>query len=121
MSRAVIAIVVFATLAIAWQPAASGERGAPRRIEINVTEQGFEPSRIHVRRREEVKLVFLRKTDATCVRRVVLHLDRRDRDKVAELDLSLNQPTVISIRFAVLGTHAVSAVGCNVGGSIEVG
>lgn len=121
MSRTRIAIGVVATLAFAWLPAASSERGAPRRIEINVTENGFEPSRVPFRRREEVKLVFLRKTDATCVRRVVLQLDRRDRDQVAELELSLNQPAIISIRFAVLGTHAVSATGCNVGGSIEVG
>lgn len=120
MVRAVVAISVFVALALASQPVRPHERHLPRRIEISVTVNGFEPSRIPVLQHEEVKLVFLRKTDATCVRKILLQLDRRSPDKVAELELSLNQPTILSLRFVIWGSHAISAVGCKVRGSIEV-
>jgi len=78
MVRAVVAIGGFIALALASsQPAEPHERKPPRRVDINVTTNGFEPSRIPVLQHEEVKLVFVRKTDATCVRTVVLQLDRR--------------------------------------------
>lgn len=120
MVRPVVAISVFVGLALAAQPVRPHERHPPRRIEISVTPNGFEPSRIPVLQHEEVTLAFVRRTDATCVRRVVLQLDRRSPDRVLELDLSLNQPTVLTLRFAMWGAHAVTAVGCKVRGSIEV-
>jgi plastocyanin domain-containing protein len=43
----------------------------PRTVEISVTEKGFEPTPISVKKGEPLKLVITRKTDKTCAKSVV--------------------------------------------------
>jgi plastocyanin domain-containing protein len=59
---------------------------AARNIEMKVTDKGFEPSRIEVKKGEPLHLVVTRKTDATCAKELVIE-DRDLRKK-----LPLDQP-----------------------------
>ena len=59
-------------------------------VPIQVTEQGFEPSRIEVVKGSNTTLVFTRVTDRTCAKDVVI-------GNGAHLDLPLNQPVRIGL------------------------
>jgi plastocyanin domain-containing protein len=66
-----LAIVSFASLA------ALGCGGAPTQaqsgtIQMTVTEGGYEPDRIKVKKGVPIKLVITRKTDATCAKEIVI-------------------------------------------------
>lgn len=69
---------------------------APRRVDIAVTRAGFEPGSIAVAAKEPVTLVFTRKTDATCAKRVILTLD--DGKQLAR-DLPLDTPVELAVTF----------------------
>jgi len=43
-----------------------------RTFELAVTEDGFEPSRVKVKKGEKVKFVVTRKTDRTCAKEIVM-------------------------------------------------
>jgi plastocyanin domain-containing protein len=73
---------------------------APRRIEITVTPKGFEPSKLVVAKAQPVTLVFTRKTDRTCAKRVVVQLG--DGKKIAK-ELPLDTPVEIAATFAKTG------------------
>jgi plastocyanin domain-containing protein len=45
---------------------------AAHKVEMNVTDKGFEPDRIEVKKGEPVHLVVTRKTDATCATELVI-------------------------------------------------
>ena len=56
---------------------ASGCSGAPSQaqsgtIQMSVTEAGYEPAHIKVKKGAPVKLVITRKTDATCAKEIVI-------------------------------------------------
>src|SRR4051794_35914463 len=70
--------------------------GSTARISIAVTEAGFEPNHISVARDENVVLVFTRKVERTCVKKVVVYLDD---ERTVERDLPLNRAVEIPIRF----------------------
>jgi plastocyanin domain-containing protein len=57
---------------------------AARNIEMKVTEKGFEPDRIEVKKGEPLHLVVTRKTDATCAKDLVI----KDQDLRKELPLN---------------------------------
>ncbi len=44
----------------------------PRKIEISVTANGFEPARVNVKKGEPLELVVTRKTDDTCAKEIVI-------------------------------------------------
>jgi plastocyanin domain-containing protein len=69
--------------------AGSGSTG-PKRVEISVTEQGFEPSRIEARAGQMLTLVVTRRTEATCVKEIVV-----GKDSVRK-DLPLNVPVTVA-------------------------
>ncbi|MDB4957920.1 MAG: secretion protein HlyD family protein [Myxococcales bacterium] len=69
---------------------------APARIEVRVTKKGFEPDNITVPARTPITLVFLRTTEATCTKSVVLALDG---DKKIERELPLDKPVEIAVTF----------------------
>lgn len=63
----------------------------PRRIALRVTEKGFEPSPVKVKKGEPLELVVTRKTDDTCATSIVVPgYDVR-------ADLPLGEP--VSVRF----------------------
>ena len=70
------------------------------RIEIHVTEKGFEPASITVPARAPVTLVFQRDTDATCTKSVVIKLDDGKR---IERVLPLKTPVEIAVTFPSAG------------------
>jgi len=80
--------------------AAAAAASSARRIDISVTEEGFQPDQIQVDKGTPVTLVFTRKTDSTCAKEVVLHTS--DTDQVTR-DLPLNKPVEIAATFAKAG------------------
>ena len=76
-------------------PATAGSR-----VEIAVTENGFEPGDVAVPAGKPVTIVFARKTDQTCAKQVVL--DTGDGKKI-EKDLPLNTPVEIAMTFPKAG------------------
>ena len=59
---------------------------AARNLEMNVTDRGFEPNRIEVKKGEPVHLVVTRNTDATCAKELVI------KDAGLRKELPLNKP-----------------------------
>lgn len=59
---------------------------AARNLEMKVTDKGFEPNRIEVKKGEPLHLVVTRKTDATCAKELVI------KDKDLRKKLPLNEP-----------------------------
>jgi plastocyanin domain-containing protein len=51
---------------------AAAHAGKPRVIELSVTDKGFEPTPVKVKKGEPVTLVITRKTDATCATEIVI-------------------------------------------------
>lgn len=82
-------------------------KAAPARvIEIAVTEQGFEPTPITLKKGEPVKLVLTRKTDHTCAKAVVFP------DFKIEKELPLGQPVEVAFTPKKAGTLTY---GCTMG------
>ena len=95
-SLLVVALLVSIGLADPSKPAPP----MPRRIEISVTSKGFVPDRIQITAAQPVTLVFTRKTDRTCAKRVVVQLG--DGKKV-EKDLPLDTAVEVPATFAKKG------------------
>ena len=73
---------------------------APRRIAISVTEKGFDPTGVKVHKGEEVTLVFTRKTNRTCAKEVIVHLDDH---QTVDRKLPLDRPVEITATFPKAG------------------
>lgn len=65
--------------------------GGNREIEVSVTDKGFEPSRIEVKKGDTVTLVVTRKTDMTCATGIVV------ADRGITQDLPLNEPVRVAL------------------------
>ena len=65
-------------------------------IAISVTKNGFEPADIKVEKAKPVTLVFTRKTDETCAKDVVIHVDDK---QTIEKSLPLNQAVEVAVTF----------------------
>jgi len=73
-------------------PLAAGE------IAMSVTEAGFEPSSLTVKRGEPVRLVITRKTDATCAKDIVVD------EYAVHTPLPLNKPVRVTFTPTKSGT-----------------
>jgi plastocyanin domain-containing protein len=100
-------VIICLALAVACAPSKSKSSsktpvapGADGRIQISVTEKGFEPDRITVKQGQPTTLVFTRKTDETCAKDVVVHVD--DQQKI-EKALPLNTPVDVAVTFPKAG------------------
>ena len=71
-----------------------------RRIDISVTEMGFSPDKIAVKKDEAISLVFTRKTDKTCAKDVIIHVN--DKEKIEKV-LPLNTPVTVETKFSKPG------------------
>jgi plastocyanin domain-containing protein len=80
------ALIISALLAIG-PGVAKAEKG--RIVELSVTNKGFEPSNITVKKGEPVHLVVTRKTDNTCATSIDI------KDMGIHKDLPLNQAVAI--------------------------
>jgi len=73
-------------------PAPASKAAAGRRVEIKVTEDGFVPREIKVKKGEPTTLTFTRVTESTCITAV----DIPD-EKVQELALPLNKAVSVTV------------------------
>jgi len=94
---ALLALVV-ALPALAVDKAAPAPAG--KKIEIKVTEKGFEPKEVRVKKGEPVTLSFLRTTDRTCIKAV----DIPD-EKVKNFQLPLDKAVALTITPAKAGVE----------------
>jgi plastocyanin len=77
-------------------PPTAGEAG----ITVQVTERGFEPDRVTVPRGDRAVVTFVRRTDNTCAKEVVIEAQRIHRE------LPLNQPVAVEIKTGTKGELA---------------
>lgn len=99
-------------------PRTGGAQAATdQRIAVSVTENGFEPSDIAVTRGQPVRFVFERKTDKTCAKQVIIHVD--DANKI-EKELPLHQPVEVAVTFPRSGDITYACGMDMVKGSIHV-
>ena len=84
----------------AKEPAADAKakKGAEK-LEVAITEKGFEPDMLEVKKGQPVELVFTRKTDKTCIKEVVLDTGSAKVQKA----LPLNKPVAIKAKFTKTG------------------
>ena len=84
-----IALLVFsATFAL---PTTVGAKPRPQRLTVKITQRGFEPETLKLRRGVEARITFLRTTDQTCATEIVL------RDFGISRSLPLNQSVVLTL------------------------
>jgi plastocyanin domain-containing protein len=87
----------------------------PRIVQISITDKGFEPALVSLKKGEPVKLVFTRKTDRTCATSVEF-----DEPKVKKA-LPLNQPIEVTITPSKSGEVTYGcAMGKMVGGKLHI-
>jgi plastocyanin len=96
-ASATTAVPAVAEADTAATPAATPAQG---RLEIRVTEQGFEPDHLKVAKGTPVTLAFTRQTDHTCAKQVVLQLGG---GKKIEKELPLGQTVLVEATFAEAG------------------
>ena len=92
------------------KPAATKADAAARTIEIKVTDAGFEPSEVRVKKGEPTKLVFTRTTDQTCITAI----DIPD-EKVKKFELPLNKPVALTITPRKAGVEAFHCTAMGMG------
>ncbi len=66
-------------------------------VTIKVTDNGFEPARIQVKKDTPVRLTFLRTSKTTCATKVLIP------DQKISKDLPLNEPVVVELTFKQAG------------------
>lgn len=86
------------------------------RIQIAVTGEGFSPDHIKVAKDKPVTLVFDRKTDRTCAKKVIVDTGAEKIEK----DLPLNQPVEIAATFTKAGELSYACSMDMVHGTITV-
>jgi plastocyanin domain-containing protein len=98
--RMIASVALVTALGFTGAGADGDKKASPRRVDIAVTEAGFEPSRITVQQGEEVTLAFKRTTDKTCATEVVLHVNEKD---TLEKKLPLNEVVPVTVTFSKAG------------------
>jgi plastocyanin domain-containing protein len=72
-------------------PLTAKPRPRVQKFTVKITESGFEPVSLTLRRGVQARITFLRTTDQTCAKEIVL------RDFGIRRDLPLNQPVVVTL------------------------
>ncbi len=99
-TKSLMSIPLVVALGFTAALAADAKKPSPRTVEISVTESGFSPTKVSVKKNEEVTLAFKRTTDQTCATEVVLHVN--DNDTV-EKKLPLNEVVPVTVKFSKAG------------------
>jgi plastocyanin domain-containing protein len=94
---AVLGLAAGLLLSPSWVLAADA---AARRIDIKVTDAGFEPREIKVKRGQPTTLAFTRTTDQTCMTAVDI-----PEEDVKQLELPLNKTVTVTITPKKVGTE----------------
>jgi plastocyanin domain-containing protein len=91
LSLALSAVTLSAALTLgACSDSAGAEGPIQNRVEMSVTDKGFEPQNLRVKKGEPVTLIITRKTDTTCATEIVI-----DEHKI-NTKLPLNQPVTVT-------------------------
>ena len=98
--RTMVSMVLVAVLGVVGAAAEGNKNASAKRIDIAVTEAGFDPTKVTVKKGEETTLAFTRKTDNTCAKAVIVYVN--DKDKV-EKQLPLNQVVPVTVTFSKSG------------------
>ena len=114
MTRAAILLLL---VVVACKKEAAKAPPDPSRVAIQVTEKGFEPADIKVTKGQAMTLVFERKTDKTCAKEVIVHIDDK---QTIEKELPLNQPVEVAVTFPSSGDLTYACGMDMVKGSIHV-
>ncbi len=69
------------------------------KLQVAVTDKGFEPDKLEVKKGQPVELVFTRTTDQTCIKEVILDTGSAKIQK----PLPLNKPVTFKTKFAKAG------------------
>jgi plastocyanin domain-containing protein len=85
-----VVLTAVAALAVSACSDAGAEGPVQNRVEMALTEKGFEPQNLRVKKGEPVTLIITRKTDATCANEIVI-----DEHKI-NTKLPLNQPVTVT-------------------------
>ncbi|HEY7726589.1 MAG TPA: cupredoxin domain-containing protein [Anaeromyxobacteraceae bacterium] len=104
--------------ALALLAAAPAPAGPPagQRVEIKVTDAGFEPREVKARKGEPLTLVFTRVTDRTCITAVDI-----PAEGVKNLELPLNKPATVTVTPRKAGVEAFHCTAMAMGnGKIHV-
>ena len=91
MRTLVLAVLLLAAPAFAADRPA-GAQASGRRVEIKVTEAGFEPRQVKARKDEPLTMVFTRVTDRTCITAIDI-----PQEKVKGFELPLGKPASLTI------------------------
>jgi plastocyanin len=98
LATSILAALTFC-LAVACSGAgAEGPGPLVSRVEMSVTEKGFEPQNIRVKKGEPVTLIITRKTDTTCATEIVI-----DEHKI-KTPLPLNKAVTVTFTPSKTGT-----------------
>ena len=89
LQKGLVAIMLGATVFALPLTARPGPR--VQKFTVKITERGFEPLSLTLRRGVQARITFIRTTDQTCAKEIVL------RDFGIKRDLPLNQPVVVTL------------------------
>jgi plastocyanin domain-containing protein len=87
-------------------PPKADAKKAPRQVEIKVTDKGYEPTPISVKKGEPLRLRITRTTDETCAKDIILP------DHNIEKELPLNKP--VDVEFTPTKSGKLK-YGCSMG------
>ena len=110
MRLAALLTILVALPALADDPAPAAP-AAGKKIEIKVTDAGFEPREVRVKKGEPVTLSFLRTTDRTCIKAVDI-----PAEKVKNFQLPLDKAVSLTITPAKAGVEAFHCTAMGMGG-----
>jgi plastocyanin domain-containing protein len=110
MKKAILLTLLVALPALAADKAPAAP-AAGKKIEIKVTENGFEPKEIKVKKGQPVTLSFLRTTDRTCIKAVDI-----PAEKVTNFQLPLDKAVALTITPAKAGVEAFHCTAMGMGG-----
>ena len=106
MLALVVALPVLAADKAPAAPAAAGTK-----VEIKVTENGFEPKEVKVKKGQPVTLSFLRTTDRTCIKAIDI-----PAEKVKNFQLPLDKAVSLTITPAKAGVEPFHCTAMGMGG-----
>ena len=110
MRLAALLTILVALPALAADPAPAAP-AAGAKIEIKVTDAGFEPREVRVKKGEPVTLSFLRTTDRTCIKAVDI-----PAEKVKNFQLPLDKAVSLTITPAQAGVEPFHCTAMGMGG-----
>ena len=95
---AAVLLVAAVSLAAVGPTAAAKAAKKPQRIEVSVTNKGFEPANIPVKAGQPIVLVVTRRTERTCATEIVI------KNRGVNVPLPLNKPVEVKLAAEKPGT-----------------